>query len=155
MAFKYSLSENEKKEPHKVDGGYTGDIHRQSSKKSGSLREVGYYDTIKVRNVEETSDEHSVFKHEWAGFWQDKTWLKFPSVCANSDCTNDTESPEIVGAHVRINGEPDNDKMAWIVPLCKSCNSSDNKSEMELSLGTWMARVTMSKAHKTAKEEKD
>lgn len=154
MSFEFSVNESAKKTPHMVDNGDVGDAHRQACEQCGKLSHVGYLDTIKVRNVEDTSDEDSHFEHEWSGFWQDKTWLAFPSKCANIGCENEAPSPDIVGAHVRKEGEPNNDRNAWIVPLCKSCNSSENKSEMELSIGTWMARVVMSKAHKTVEASK-
>lgn len=154
MVFEFTVNESAKKTPHVVDNGDAGVAHRHIYEMCGKLSHIGYFDVNKIRNVEDTSDEDSPFEHEWSGFWQDKTWLAFPSKCANVSCKNDDPSPKIVGAHVRKEGEPNNDRNAWIVPLCKSCNSSENKSEMELAIGTWMARVVMSKAHKTAEDSK-
>ena len=143
------ITEDGKRDPHTVDETHAGEDHRRILISKSELCCVGYYGSVRVRNVEDTSDEVSPCKHEWIGYWQDKTWLRVPTTCANICCSNEDSSPEIVGAHVRITTEPNNDRNAWIVPLCKSCNSSENKLEMELSYGTHMARVVMSKPHKT------
>ena len=143
------MTENYKIEPHAVDETKIGMEHRRELERKHELYCKGRADVIKVRNIGDTSDEVSPCKHEWIGYWQDKTWLRAPTFCANMRCNNEDHSPEIIGAHVRIVGEPNNDRDAWIVPLCKSCNSSDNKSEMELCCGTYMARVVMSRPHKT------
>ena len=157
MLFKYTLEnylKQSKKVPHKEDESKEGLRFRGLSALAGYLTEVDDKKTIWVRNVENTTDEESEFEHEWAGYWQDKTHLAFPSVCSNCNCGNDEERPEIVGAHVIIEGEPTEGKEAWIAPLCKSCNSASNKGKMKLSTGTWLAHVTMSKSHKTASEQK-
>ncbi len=160
MPFKYTLEnyhkkeEKPKKSPHKEDRSKDGVKYRNEFVQAGILAKVDDKKHIWVRNVEDTSKEESEFEHEWAGYWQDKTHLKFPSVCSNCNCGNDEEHPEIVGAHVRIEGEQTEGKGAWIAPLCKSCNSATNKGKMKLSTGTWLAHVTMSKSHKTASEQK-
>ncbi len=143
------MQENGKAQPHEVDETDNGVMHRRTLLENHGLCCAGYPSDIKVKNVKDTSDEISPYKHEWIGYWQDKTWLRVPTTCANVGCNNKDAAPEIVGAHVRIVGEPNNDKNAWIVPLCKSCNSSENKAEMKLSDGMYMARVVMSKPHET------
>ena len=143
------MTEDGKKVPHVVDETHVGEGHRKVQRCWGGLCRVERVGSIKVKNVKDTSDEISPYKHEWIGYWQDKTWLRVPTACANVGCNNKDASPEVVGAHVRIVGEPNNDKNAWIVPLCKSCNSSENKEKMELSYGTYMVRVEMSKPHET------
>ena len=142
-------TEDGKKVPHTVDETGVGEQHRKVLRQWRELCRVESVGSVRVKNVKDTSDEISPCQHEWIGYWQDTTWLRVPSKCANVGCNNDDAVPEIVGAHVRIITEPNNDKNAWIVPLCKSCNSAENKAEMELSYGTYMARVVMSKPHET------
>ena len=143
------ITEAGKKEPHAVDETRAGEGHRKIQSRWRRLCCVERVGSVRVKNVKDTSDEISPYKHEWIGYWQDKTWLRVPTTCANVGCNNKDAAPEIVGAHVRIVVEPNNDKNAWIVPLCKSCNSSENKAEMKLSDGMYMARVVMSKPHET------
>ena len=145
------MTEDGKKVPHAVDETHVGEEHRKVQRRRGGLCRVECVGSVKVKNVKNTAGEISPYKHKWVGYWQEKTWLRVPATCANVGCNNKDATPEIVGAHVRIVGEPNNDKNAWIVPLCNSCNSSENKAEMELSEGTYMARVLMSEPHETVK----
>ena len=148
-----ALLEALKPEPHKEDLTISGEIHRGVLQKSGDMINPAYPQV--VRNVEDTSKEKSPVQNGWGGYWQDKTWLAFPNECSNSDCENEEQNPEIVGAHVRIEGEPATGKDAWIVPLCHKCNSDDNKDAMVLNGGTIFVHVHMSESHKTAHPEED
>ena len=137
-----------KPEPHKEDLTMVGITHRDVLQKSGDMIKPAIPQM--VRNVEDTSKEKSPVQNGWRGYWQDKTWLEFPNECSNSICKNEEQNPEIVGAHVRIEGEPNTGKDAWIVPLCHECNSDDNKDTMDLNGGTIFVRVQMQESHKTA-----
>ena len=142
------ILEARKPTPHKEDMTMAGINHRKVLQERGDMIKPIIPQT--VRNVEDTSREKSPFQNGWGGYWQDKTWLAFPNECANSDCKNEEQNPEIVGAHVRREGEPNTGEDAWIVPLCHKCNSDDNKEPMDLNGGTIFVRVHMSESHKTA-----
>ena len=75
--------------------------------------------------------------------------------CSNLECENEEENPEVVGAHVRQEGESETGREAWIVPLCKKCNSSENKKSMELIWGTRLVHVKMAKSHDTVEKEEE
>ncbi len=115
--------------------------------------EIGYLDDIKVRNVEDTSDEKPFVGGTWGNWWKRCTDTEFPTKCANIDCANVKKNPEIVGAHVRIEGAPCPDDEAWICPLCHSCNSDDNHASMSLQIKTKLLSVRMKKPHKTVAAE--
>ena len=151
MTAKELILEALKPVPHEEDLRRSGEIHRGELQESGDMIKPDYPQV--VRNVEDTSKEKSPVQNGWRGYWQDKTWLTFPNECSNSDCENEEQNPEIVGAHVRIEGEPVTGKYAWIVPLCHVCNSDDNKDAMVLNGGTIFVRVHMSESHKTAYPE--
>ena len=153
MTYNEALLDALKQAPHKEDLTISGEIHRGVLQKSGDMINPAYPQV--VRNVEDTSKEKSPVQNGWGGYWQDKTWLGFPNECSNSGCKNKEKNPEIVGAHVRREGEPNTGKDAWIVPLCHQCNSDDNKEPMDLNGGTIFVRVHMSESHKTAFPEED
>ena len=153
MQLQYSFDGRPVIIPHAVDEGKEGSAYRLSAMLEGELTCAVGGNLTYVRNVEDTKDEDTQFEHKWAGYWQDKTHLGFPVKCANCNCCNTKDNPEVVGAHVRIEGEPAYGLDAWIAPLCNSCNSSDNKKKMLLANGTWLAHVVMSKPHKTASDE--
>lgn len=102
---------------------------------------VGLLDDIKVLNVVGTADEDS---HDE---------IEIPSTCANINCENETEKPEIVRAHVRIKGEPCLPDEAWICNLCHSCNSDDNRKAMPLVIQTKLHPVKMKQLHDTVVED--
>lgn len=147
------LLESLKPAPHKEDMTQSGENHRDVLQKSGEIFSSKYPQI--ARNVEDTSKEMSPVQNGWRGYWQNKTWLAFPNECSNSNCKNEEENPEIVGAHVRREGESNTGKEAWIVPLCHKCNSDDNKVPMDLNGGTIFVRVHMSESHRTAYPEED
>lgn len=122
---------------------------------SPSIRdcEIGCFDDTKVRNVKDTSNEKPFVGGTWGEWWKRCTGTDFPEECANIDCANDKEKPEIVGAHVRIDDMPCPDDEAWICPLCHSCNSEDNHASMSLAIGTKLLSVKMKKPHKTVSAE--
>lgn len=147
------LLESLKPVPHEADESIFGDIHRERLEKSGEIRSGAFLNS--VRNVKDTSDEKSPVQGGWAGYWQDKVWLDFPKECSNLECENEEENPEVVGAHVRQEGESETGREAWIVPLCKKCNSSENKKSMELIWGTRLVHVKMAKSHDTVEKEEE
>ena len=146
-----TLLESLKPVPHQADTTALGDLHRECLEKSGEICSGVLLNA--VRNVKDTSDEKSPLQGGWAGYWKDKVWLDFPKECSNIDCENDEVNPEIVGAHVRQEGEPMTGTDAWIAPLCKKCNSAENKKSMELIWGTMLVRVKMEDSHDTVEEE--
>ncbi len=137
--------------PHEEDLMLSSEIHRGVLQKTGDMISPACPQI--VRNVEDTSNEKPPVQNGWGGYWQDKTWLAFPNECSNSACKNKEQNPEIVGAHVRREGEPNTGKDAWIVPLCHKCNSDDNKDPMDLNGGTIFVRVHMSESHRTVYPE--
>lgn len=79
----------------------------------------------------------------WEDYWRFITKKPLPA-CQNKNCTNETDNPEIVGAHVykcaSIRGQEDKNRW-YIVPLCKSCNSDENTNVMELKNTAILAEV--------------
>ena len=65
------------------------------------------------------------------------------------------DTKDIVGAHVRIYGEECPEDEAWVVPLCKHCNSADRDWSIYLPAGTCLIPVRLSKKYKTAKSDMD
>lgn len=111
----------------------------------------------KVMNVLETSNEPHQVSGGWNEYWSKISHLKFPSECKNVRChgeidEREEEDKEVVGAHVRRDGEQSHDYWAWIAPLCKSCNGKDGAAKF-LAEGTILVRVKMKYVHDTAEEE--
>lgn len=111
----------------------------------------------KVMNVLKTSNEPHQVDGGWNEYWTRISHLKFPVECRNVCChgeidEREEEDKEVVGAHVRLDGEPSHDHWAWIAPLCKSCNGQDSAAKF-LAKGTILVRVKMKYIHDTAQEE--
>lgn len=104
-------------------------------------QEVKLFPNVYVLNVEDTKDEDPQIEEE------------LPNRCANEDCQNEHDQPEIVRAHVRIKGVDCPEDEAWICNLCHSCNSDDNHKAMSLVVGTKLYPVKMAQPHKTVVEE--
>lgn len=104
-------------------------------------REVGFLDDVFVLNVANTTGEDPQIEAE------------LPPTCANEDCPNECDGPDIVRAHVRIKGEDCPEDEAWICNLCHSCNSDDNHKAMKLQIGTKLFPVKMKEPHATVEEE--
>ena len=82
-----------------------------------------------VHNVLGTTDEPFPEGYDsFLEYWECKTGKSVPTNCqaidfhTNQDGT-EADTTDIVGAHVRIDGLSCPDDWAWIVPLCKHCNS--------------------------------
>ena len=77
---------------------------------------------VKVKNLKGTSDRFpSDGSSSWQEWWGKKKKRKF-GVCSKINCSFKAE----VGAHVQK--VLLNDKRWYIVPLCRSCNSSKSES---------------------------
>ena len=82
---------------------------------------------ILVKNLKGTSDNLPNGYSSWRDFWESKKGY-WPSKCAAYGCYGKPE----VGAHViKVYG---NDKSWYIVPLCYSCNNSDNTFYVDESM---------------------
>lgn len=109
-----------------------------------------------VHNVLDTQDEPIPEGYaSFLDYWEGESGKTRPSECQAIDVhlTKDGSSAkttDLVGAHVRIDGECCPDDYAWIVPLCKQCNDADNTSCILMPEGTVFIPVKMSKKHKTA-----
>ena len=76
---------------------------------------------IKVHNLNGTTDNKPPRGYEsWKEWWEERKNCSF-NKCSCSICISKAE----VGAHVQKSGSVD--KNWYIVPLCKSCNSSKIK----------------------------
>ena len=93
-------------------------------------------------------------------YWEKNSGQTTPTECQtkcnhqNADGT-DADKKDLVGAHVRIDGISCPDDWAWIVPLCRHCNSDDHTWRMALPEGTTFVPIKMSKAHPTAQNPID
>ena len=108
-----------------------------------------------IWNVVDTFDEKwpSEFS-SWMDFWEKVTGLEFQSYCpvCGTKFLFEGKERNANGAHVRLQNEPEDD-MAWIMPLCSSCNNWQTVGEMKLQGGTALVRTKMNKKHDTAKPE--
>ena len=114
-----------------------------------------------IHNVLDTKDEPIPEGYDsFLNYWEKNSGQLVPEECQticthhNSDGT-DADKKDLVGAHVRIDGMTCPEDWAWIVPLCRHCNSDDNTCCMELPVGTVFVPIKMSKAHAAAQDEKD
>ena len=67
--------------------------------------------------------------------WQEETQCSLPSVCPNKHCTGKNDRFYLVGAHVLTSpatSKIQNGDIVYIVPICRSCNSSEAQKEIEL-----------------------
>lgn len=102
---------------------------------------------IVAYNVDDTSKEKPDVRGitDWVEYWKfyvRKNWTN--EKCAICGCHLDASNR--VGAHIRLDGERDNTKNAWIALLCKSCNGLANP--LTLHKDSWIVRTTMSVPHK-------
>ncbi len=118
-------------------------------------------DVCFVHNVLDTKDEPIPEGYDsFLDFWECETGQSAPTKCLSVDSHKnqdgtDADMTDMVGAHVRIDGINCPDDWAWIVPLCKHCNSDDNTCCIELPEGTAFVPIKMSQSHPTAKHEMD
>lgn len=120
----------------------------------------GYFGCY-IHNVLDTKDEPIPEGCDsFLDYWEKNSGKLAPeecqTICAhqNSDGT-DADKKDLVGAHVRIDGKTCPEDWAWIVPLCKHCNSDDHTWSMKLPANVTFVPVKMSKAHPTAQNQKD
>ena len=120
----------------------------------------GYFGCY-IHNVLDTKDEPIPEGYDsFLDYWEKNSGLSAPDECQarcahqNVDGT-DADKTDLVGAHVRIDGKVCTDDWAWIVPLCRHCNSDDHTCRMELPSGVTLVPIKMSKAHPTAQNPMD
>lgn len=87
------------------------------------------------------------FWEETVGDRADRCFADSSHKCVDGSCA---DVDEIVGAHVRVDGLPCPLDEAWIVPLCKHCNSDDNCETIHLPEGVVLVPVKMAKKHVNA-----
>lgn len=105
-------------------------------------------------NVEDTTGEPRPAGEgpNWDDYW--KYWTNEKFTGATCACCGCALSADIrVGAHVRLAGETDNTKNAWIALYCKSCNNQKDKKERKVRKDSWIVKTVMSEAHKNVKPE--
>lgn len=114
--------------------------------------QVGVLDSAHYAyNVEGTQNETPPAGYDsWIDYWTARIGDSCPLHCCNLLCNTFLDTRNRVGAHVRLEGEPDDD-WAWIVPLCASCNNANNHQAHFLFKGTELVRVRMSRTRKTNK----
>lgn len=109
-----------------------------------------------VHNVPDTKDEPvpdgcgTLLK-----YWSSKTRRPIPDKCLTLDPHinqdhNVADQYDIVGAHVRIDGEDCPYDWAWVVQLCKHCDNDERTWSIYLPAGTKLVPVKMQKVHYTA-----
>lgn len=102
-------------------------------------------------NVDDTSDENPPDGEgpNWDDYWQHWTKGQFKdAVCAC--CGVSLTASNRVGAHIRLEGEKDNTKDAWIALYCSSCNNWQDRTLRKVCKGSKIVRTTMAKPHKNA-----
>ena len=108
---------------------------------------------IVAYNVDDTSKEKPDVQGitDWDEYWKFYVRKKLTNEkCACCGCSLDASNR--VGAHIRLDGERDNTKDAWIALLCKSCNGLTNP--LTLHKDSWIVRTTMSVPHKNVQPKK-
>lgn len=108
---------------------------------------------IVAYNVDDTSKEKPDVQGitDWDEYWKFYVRKKLTNEkCACCGCSLDASNR--VGAHIRLDGERDNTKDAWIALLCKSCNGLMNP--LTLHKDSWIVRTTMSVPHKNVQPKK-
>ena len=109
-----------------------------------------------VHNVLDTKGEPiPTGYNSFLDYWEKKSGQACPKECQAVDphLKEDNtlvDTTDLVGAHVRIEGESCSEDEAWIVPLCKHCNRDENVKSIRLPEGTVFVPIKMDKKHKTA-----
>ena len=114
-----------------------------------------------VHNVLDTKDEPVPDGYDtFLEYWSSKTSRPIPEKCValdphvNQDYS-EADQYDIVGAHVRIDGEYCPNDWAWVVPLCKHCNNDERTWCIYLPSGVKLVPVKMQKTHSTASHKMD
>lgn len=111
---------------------------------SGRLMKMS--DTTIAYNVDDTSDEKPDISgiNDWDEYWKHYTEENFTDHnCASCGCSLNASNR--VGAHIRLKGEEDNTRDAWIALYCKSCNSS--REAQKVLKSSFIVKTKMAKAH--------
>ena len=98
------------------------EVRKANALKAGKIKQVEK-DCV-AYNVEDTTGEPRPTGEgqNWDDYWKYWTNEKFTdATCACCGCALNDDIR--VGAHVRLKGEPDNTKDAWIALYCKGCNN--------------------------------
>lgn len=120
--------------------------------KEGLIKKLSV--TTVAYNVDDTSDEKPDISGitDWDEYWKHYTEEKFVNQkCASCCCILDSSTR--VGAHIRLKGEQDGTKDAWIALFCDSCNKS--KDPQRVNEGSWIVRTKMAEAHENVPTIKD
>ena len=128
------------------------EVRKANALKAGKIKQVEK-DCV-AYNVEDTTGEPRPTGEgqNWDDYWKYWTNEKFTdATCACCGCALNDDIR--VGAHVRLKGESDNTKDAWIALYCKGCNNPNDKKERKVSKNSWIVKTVMSKAHKNVKPE--
>lgn len=120
--------------------------------KAGLIKRVA---TITVAyNIDETSNEKPGVNgiNDWDEYWKHFTEENFTDQkCASCGCSLDASNR--VGAHIRLDGEEDNTRDAWIALYCKSCNKS--RKEQKVNKGSLIVKTKMANEHPNVPTLKD
>ena len=128
------------------------EVRKENALKAGKIKQVEK-DCV-AYNVEDTTGEPRPTGEgqNWDDYWKYWTNEKFTdATCACCGCALNADIR--VGAHVRLKGESDNTKDAWIALYCKGCNNPNDKKERKVSKNSWIVKTVMSKAHKNVMPE--
>lgn len=102
--------------------------------------------TTVAYNVNDTSEEKPDISgiNGWDDYWKYYTEENFTDQkCASCCCCLNNSNR--VGAHIRLKGERDGTKDAWIALYCDSCNKS--KKPQMVNAGSWIVRTKMDNEH--------
>lgn len=102
--------------------------------------------TTVAYNVDDTSDEKPDISgiNNWDDYWKHFTEENLTDCnCASCGCFLDASNR--VGAHIRLKGEEDNTRDAWIALYCKSCNNS--RDEQKVRKDSFIVKTKMTNLH--------
>ena len=105
----------------------------------------------KAQNVDDTSQEKPPTGEgpNWDDYWKHWTGEKFEGA-ACACCGASLTTANRVGAHIRLQGDADNTKDAWIALYCSSCNNWQVRVSRKVRKGAKIVRVKMANPHKNA-----
>jgi len=114
-----------------------------------------------IHNVLHTKNEPIPDGYDsFLDYWEKKSGKKLPLECRaisphKKDDGTDADKMELVGAHVRIDGEGCAKDEAWIVPLCKNCNNDSRTWCIYMPEGMVFVPIKMTREHTTASNNLD
>ncbi len=93
-----------------------------------------------VKHAQGTSEEECIECGSWIAHWENISGEEIPKecpLCSVRFCSDDPER-EPVGAHVRFYHSSKKlfplVKGVWIIPVCKSCNSSGDGAKLKFDI---------------------